>query len=168
MPSLTQAELQPIVTAAIQRYAAAGLDAKDLALLRSVSFQISDLRSLGLLGTTPINGHTVTIDATGAGYGWYIDATPSDDNGFVVSNVASTQLTATAGSAAAGHYDLLTVVMHELGHVLGKADVPNASAPGNLMDTVLSLGMRRLPTGDVAMFTSGTNLSAVANALNHH
>ncbi len=168
VPSLTQAELQPIVTAAIQRYAAAGLDAKDLALLRSVSFQISDLRSLGLLGTTPINGHTVTIDATGAGYGWYIDATPSDDNGFVVSNVASTQLTATAGSAAAGHYDLLTVVMHELGHVLGKADVPNASAPGNLMDTVLSLGMRRLPTGDVAIFTSGTNLSAVANALNHH
>ncbi len=164
VPSLTQAELQPIVTAAIQRYAAAGLDAKDLALLRSVSYQITDLRSLGLLGETPINGHTVTLDATGAGYGWYIDATPTNDNGFAVSNVASTQLNATS-SAAAGHYDLLTVVMHELGHVLGKADVANASAPGNLMDAVLSLGMRRLPTGDVAVFTSGSNLAAVANTL---
>ena len=164
VPTLTQAELQPIVSAAIARYAEAGLNAKDLALLRSVTFQITDLRSQGLLGDTPIGGHVVTLDSTGAGYGWYIDATPNDDNGFVVSDVASTQLNATS-SAAIGHYDLLTVVMHELGHVLGEADVANASAPGNLMDMTLSLGVRRLPTGDTAVFTAGSSWTAVADTL---
>jgi hypothetical protein len=43
--------------------------------------------------------------------------------------------------------DLLTVVMHELGHVLGFGDVDTASHPYELMATDLAPGVRRLPNG---------------------
>jgi hypothetical protein len=41
--------------------------------------------------------------------------------------------------------DLLTVVMHELGHVLGLGDVANGSGSDSLMTTQLPTGVRRLP-----------------------
>ena len=55
---------------------------------------------------------------------------------------------ASSASPAAGDVDLLTVLEHELGHVLGLADNNQA---GDLMDITLGLGVRRSPTSaDVA------------------
>ena len=52
------------------------------------------------------------------------------------------------GSPAAGRVDLLTVLEHELGHVIGLSDNTHA---GDLMDITLGLGVRRAPTaGDLA------------------
>jgi hypothetical protein len=53
--------------------------------------------------------------------------------------------------------DLLTVVTHELGHILGLADVSATFLPDDLMDTTLPTGTRRLPTPtDVdAVFAGG-------------
>ena len=62
---------------------------------------------------------------------------------------------APAGSPAAGHEDLLTTVLHEMGHLAGQADVANATTGSNLMDAVLPLGTRRLDALDV-VFASGT------------
>ena len=165
-PSLTEAELKPIVAAAIARYAAAGLSATDLALMKSATFVIADLRSADELGETAVGSNVVTLDATGGGYGWYIDPTPLDDNEFTASLLAPTELDAKAGSPAAGHYDLLTVVMHELGHVIGMGDVPNALAPGNLMDTVLPLGVRRLPA-DGGVTTAPVAPTVVSSIASH-
>jgi hypothetical protein len=47
-------------------------------------------------------------------------------------------------SAAFGHIDLLTVVMHELGHVLGLSDEDTITHT-HLMSATLDTGVRRLP-----------------------
>ena len=47
---------------------------------------------------------------------------------------------ATAGSPAAGHVDLLTVVMHEMGHALGHTH----DELTDVMASTLPLGTRRL------------------------
>ncbi len=52
---------------------------------------------------------------------------------------------------AAGHEDLLTVVMHELGHTLGLSDLDPTTSPTDLMAETLATGARRLPSAaDVA------------------
>ena len=48
-------------------------------------------------------------------------------------------------SPTAGQMDLLTVVTHELGHILGLADVSATQLPNDLMDTTLPTGVRLLP-----------------------
>ncbi|MBN8908353.1 MAG: hypothetical protein J0H99_17385, partial [Rhodospirillales bacterium] len=62
---------------------------------------------------------------------------------WVVERPPPDALRATAGLAASG-YDLLTVVMHELGHVLGLDDVNPAVDPNGLMSETLPLGTRHL------------------------
>ncbi|MGO9915356.1 MAG: hypothetical protein ACLQIB_11670, partial [Isosphaeraceae bacterium] len=64
------------------------------------------------------------------------------------------------GSPAAGEVDLLTVLEHELGHVIGLSD--NAQA-GDLMDITLGLGVRRAPTAaDVGPITQPTSIAVNA------
>jgi hypothetical protein len=50
----------------------------------------------------------IVIDANADGHGWFVDATPLDASEFSDPN-----------SAAAGKYDLFTVIAHEVGHTLG-------------------------------------------------
>jgi hypothetical protein len=69
---------------------------------------------------------------------------------------AANELHALAGGPAFGRIDLLTVVTHELGHVLGLEDVANEQHPGDVMDVLLEPGVRRLPVageGWVGTFT---------------
>jgi hypothetical protein len=86
---------------------------------------------------------TVLIDVNAGGFGWFIDPTPADNTEFV-STSGSSYLTAPAGSPAAGRMDLLTVVMHELGHVFGLEDLPANADAHDLMATTLVPGERRL------------------------
>jgi hypothetical protein len=48
---------------------------------------------------------------------------------------------APVGSPAAGHEDLLTVVLHEMGHLAGWPDASGSA--GGLMNGTLGVGMRR-------------------------
>ncbi len=144
-PSLTQAELAPIA-AAIQRLAATGLSAAQVAELKAITYVIQPnlAATTGALGLTALNSEVVTLDATGAGHGWFIDPTPTNDDNFR-NQVSTSKLLATNPAATTG-YDLLTVVMHEDEHVLGVSDVSAAVAPNVLMTNTLAVGMRRLPT----------------------
>ncbi|MEQ8851773.1 matrixin family metalloprotease, partial [Gimesia sp.] len=54
-------------------------------------------------------------------------------------------LLAGSGSDAFGQMDLLTVVMHELGHTLGLEDL---DSDGTLMSESLDVSERRLPSAD--------------------
>jgi hypothetical protein len=106
-------------------------------ILSSVSFQIVDLPA-SLLGRE-VGGTLVQIDRDAAGFGWFVDRTPWDDGEFAVSRNFP-ELVALPGVNAARRVDLLTVVLHELGHVLGYSHQNEG-----LMDDALPLGTRRLP-----------------------
>jgi protocatechuate 3,4-dioxygenase beta subunit len=138
---LTLSQLQPVVQEAKALWVATGLAAGEKAALNSAQFYITPL-SGGLLGLTA--GEDVWLDPTAEGQGWFVGAQPVDAAAFAPSTNGQWQ--AFAGSPAYGKVDLLTVMAHELGHVLGLPDVPNASNPGNLMDDSLAPGIRRLPT----------------------
>jgi hypothetical protein len=152
--SLTMSQLQPIVTQAIADWAAAGITPAQVATLQSTNFVISNLVSQGALALTGSN--IVQIDSTADGYGWFVDSTVIDPMAFGITTTAYT-VHAGVDSPAYNHMDLLTVVTHELGHILGLGDVSATFLPNDLMDIDLPTGTRRLPTPtDVdAVFAGG-------------
>jgi hypothetical protein len=141
--ALTGAQLQHIVEAAIERWAESPLLHGDDSILRQATFVVADLPGR-MMGQTI--GDSILIDPTAAGYGWFVDATPLNDSEFA-NRIAPTELAAASTIPPAGRMDLLTVVMHELGHVLGFNDVTTTSHPYDLMATDLAPGIRRLPDG---------------------
>jgi Ca2+-binding RTX toxin-like protein len=141
---LTQAALDAIVAAAIERWSAAlGTDVS--AALQGVVFAVGELDGAGLAQTV---GRIVVIDESAAGHGWFIDPTPLLDEEFAgASNDGEAQ--AKSSSAAVGRIDLLTVVMHEIGHLLGFTH--DDAAAGAVMEDTLATGVRRLPEAGVAL-----------------
>ena len=76
---------------------------------------------------------------TAAGHGWFIDRTPWDDFDFTDGH---------ASGFAKDKVDLLSVLSHELGHLLGSDDDHTAdSLSANVMADALPLGVRRSPLG---------------------
>ena len=169
--ALTSQALASIVQEAIARWQATGISSQAVAMLQNVKFQITNLDGQSELGlATP---GQVQIDDNGDGYGWFVDPTPQTDVEFATS-VATTELQATAGSAAFGHIDLLTVVMHELGHELGLTDLSTVTAPHSLMTESITTGIRRLPlmmTSAIATATTAAPqplmVAASASAVSH-
>jgi hypothetical protein len=142
--SLTYDELAPIVEEAIERLAESfTLDESTLALLNEINFEITNLGDLTLGQTT---GATVLIDDDAAGFGWFVDSTPYDDAEFRRKGTDS-KLEAAPYSEAYDDMDLLTVVMHELGHTLGFEDLSSEESSGDLMSDTLDTGIRWLDIG---------------------
>jgi hypothetical protein len=117
--SLDAATLDAVVDQAIADFEAAGLDNSQINALRQVTFTIEDLggRVLGLA-----TGSQVVIDDDAAGHGW-------------------SSFDSSAGYEGMGGMDLLSAVLHELGHTLGHDD--DHEADGSLMDGTLSVGEQR-------------------------
>ena len=139
--ALSNEALRPIVDAAIALWTdALALDAATVNRLEAVTFQPIDLPDLTLGQTV---GDTVYIDVDAAGYGWFIDTTPEDDAEFQ-GQAADGSLMALGDSDAYGLIDLLTVVTHELGHVLGFDHVDPTLDADDLMRATLDAGERRL------------------------
>jgi hypothetical protein len=136
---LTPALLAPILAEAIQRWADAGATADQLTALAGVHVSIADLDGAAL-GQT-IGGSTIIIDSNAAGWGWFVDPTPAQNSEFDQVH-SSTEHAASSGEAS-GHMDLVTVVEHELGHVLG---LQSTDLAGDLMSKTLDVGVRRVPS----------------------
>jgi hypothetical protein len=136
VPQLAEADLRPIVDAAIVRWAAAGLDAVALAKLRQTEVVIGDL-SGSLLGQA--DSRRIRLDGDAAGHGWFVDPTPDSDEEYAA--VSDHELRA-VNPQALDRIDLLTVVEHELGHIIGRDDLDALS--DNLMSSALEVGVRRI------------------------
>jgi hypothetical protein len=80
------------------------------------------------LGLT--TGNTILLDTNAAGYGWFIDPTTLDDSEFSIPHSAS---------PSPHSIDLLSAVMHEMGHVLGFDHESDFEA----MIETLAVGVRR-------------------------
>jgi hypothetical protein len=139
---LSQVELDILVMEAINRWAATGLSPQQIATLQSVKVEIADLPDAYL---AEIAGGHIRIDQDAGGYGWFVDTTPLDDVEFSDTTFGSRRYTDPA-SAPAGRMDLLTALMHELGHHLGLPDEYTAQSRDTVMHGYLTPGERRLPS----------------------
>ncbi len=146
---VSQAELDLLVAAAIDRWAAAGATPEQIATMKAVKVTLADMMGVQIGGAAP---GAIQIDQDGAGYGWFVDATPGDDSEFAG---GGTRLKATAGGEASGQVDLLTVLMHELGHQIGLDDSYLTAEVQSLMHGYVNVGERRLPTAGEAAKADG-------------
>ncbi|HEX8449999.1 MAG TPA: SdrD B-like domain-containing protein, partial [Allosphingosinicella sp.] len=140
---LSRAELDFLVDAAIQRWAAAGATDAQIAAMRSVNVSVSDLAGLTLGQSDPGN---IVLDSDAAGWRWFVDSTPGDDSEY---SGSGSKLTASNPAGLAGtRIDLLTVLTHELGHQIGLSDLSAPSSRDELMYGTIAAGERRLPGSD--------------------
>ena len=140
---LSQAELDLVVEAAIARWIAAGATPEQVAAMRAAEIKVADLTGLKLAEST---GGTITLDGDAAGWRWFVDSTPDSDEEYAGSG---TVLGANGSDPhAETRIDLLTVIMHELGHQIGLLDTYAAGETDELMHGTIRAGERRLPGSD--------------------
>jgi Ca2+-binding RTX toxin-like protein len=115
---LTDQLLRPVVTEAIAYWSDSGVDPQRLTGLSEVPIQVVDLpgRHLGLASSK-----SIWIDLDAAGHGWFFDTTFTGSR-----------------SIPSDRIDLLSVVTHELGHVLGY----DHAAAGGVMEPFIAPGDR--------------------------
>ncbi|MBI3465726.1 MAG: matrixin family metalloprotease, partial [Planctomycetes bacterium] len=137
---LSPADARSAADAAMARWAVAGLSQSSLDRLAEIDVQVTDLRGdeLGLA-----RHGTIYVDRDAAGRGWFVDPTPAEDEEFTS---VDGQLVAESGPAHA-RADLLSVLIHELGHELGLEHVDSDTA--DVMAETIALGARRVPTPQV-------------------
>lgn len=140
-PVLDEEGLNRIIAAAKQRWQAAGLTEPQRAAIDRVKFELTEIGGW-CLGSS--SEGLVQLDRKAAGHGWFIDPTPMDDDEFAKPVSATCAYTAPQGSPA-GRIDLLTTVLHEMGHAAGLTDAYEARSRDNLMHGYLTVGERRLP-----------------------
>jgi uncharacterized membrane protein len=134
--ALTESQVQVLLPTAIAAWHAAGLTGAGVQLLERSAVLVADLGS-NVLGLEAAG--VIWINQTAAGHDWYVNWGSTADQPFGATGPGGERLAA-AGTAAAGQVALLTVLEHELGHVLGLQDNNQA---GDLMDTTLGLGESR-------------------------
>ncbi len=126
--------------AAAERWRMTGLTEEQSLALANVVYQVVDLPG-NYLGSA--ENSIITIDLDAAGRTWFLDETPLDDEEYISASLGSTQMIADIDSAANDRVDLLSVLLHEQGHILGLSDVYGSSSQG-IMYAFFETGERRL------------------------
>ena len=137
--TLKTVDLTPIVEEALTSFEAIGLAPR----MKDVEYVITDLPG-AMLGLAEHS--TIYLDYNAAGHGWFVDLTPAVDEEF--ERIGSGESLYALDPVASDTIDLLTVVSHELGHILGLQDL--APEADSLMSSTLEKGLRRRP-GDAEL-----------------
>jgi hypothetical protein len=148
---LSQATLTSVVDQALHLLSSAGVDPLVINQLASAHYLMGALPGADLGLTNPLT-QTVQISSNAAGYGWYVDT--SAGNSAFNKGGPGGSLTAQPRGPAAGKMDLLTVVLHEMGHLTGQSDLSSATNPNDLMADTLAPGIRRVDALD-QVFSQG-------------
>jgi hypothetical protein len=130
--------LDSIRAAALSYWESTGLGAERMNLLGGARLRIADLPG-ELLGAVVDNA--IVLDEKAAGFGWFVDPTPLTDEEFEW-NHESNYGVGRSGEAG-DRFDLLTVLKHEYGHLLGLDDRNSPDDPYDLMASELAAGIRR-------------------------
>jgi hypothetical protein len=140
---LDSRDVAPMVRAALDRWAAIGVSSEHLASLQ-FAVGIRDLPG-SVLGLTFED--RIWLDTDAAGVGWFVDATPAYDEEFLLSG--------STDSPAAARVDLLTVLMHEVGHLLGFEH----GAADEVMSAFVRPGVRLASASVVQVNSRGAEVS---------
>src|SRR5438445_28788 len=124
-----------------------------------LDIRLIDHLQSGILGIT--YGHTIWIDRSAAGHGWYVGL---DDGAFGAAVVGGDRF-AQPGSAAFSQFDLLTVITHELAHVVGYASVDASVLPHDLMTKTIAPGVRRISHEGVLLVSTTSTTSPTPLAI---
>jgi parallel beta-helix repeat protein len=123
---LTQDMADALEVQAVARLQQDGVSAAVVARLAAVEVEVGRLVG-GVLATADPQSGQVLLDASAAGYGWFVDPTPLQDEEFVAGPAGQPQ-TATPGGPADGRADLLTALLQEMGVAAGLDDAILRSA----------------------------------------
>jgi ELWxxDGT repeat protein len=121
---LTRDQLTPLVIEALGRWQSAGFDTPSR---RRINIRIADLWGSAVGASA---GHTIWLDSSAAGWGWFVDSTPANDSEF----------TTPGNHGEQGRMDLLSAIAHEVGHILG-----HAHSEASVMADTLRSGIRVMP-----------------------
>ncbi len=150
--ALTEEQVAMILEEAVARWENSS-DVSVADLFDDISLLVADLPGLTL---GKVEEGTVFVDATAAGQGWFVDDTPQDDAEFPI-DLTDGVHAADPDSPVSGQYDLLTVLLHELGHVAG-AD--HCEDQDSLMYAILETGIRKdVPIMDLVALLAGGSVS---------
>lgn len=130
-------QMNTLVEAASRLWAKAGASAAQVDHLRNMPIAVANLGG-DLLATTGDRG--ITLDDDANGQGWFIDPTPLASEEF-----SSSPRGLLASSSKASGMDLLTVLAHEMGHVLGLDHESASDKLASVMEETLAAGLRREP-----------------------
>ncbi len=121
--TLDQSDVDGLVDDAIGYWSYLGYDTR---ILANVNFVVADLKG-ATIGLQTAN--TIYLDVDAAGHGWYVDNDTSTTEQF-------------------DGMDLYTAIAHELGHVLGLADLYDSDDSDDAMYAFLAEGERRATLED--------------------